>query len=236
MFITQTRKGVPPADEEQGRTDMGIKNWMAKNLAGVSGYGSTLGREAVKNGLALGRVLYVGHGTRATSSAAFIFEDSREMGAAGFVPYCTDPINSPPMEDTSVLSRHILVAGITFASTCTFTAAFNCMKEANANSFTRSMGASVRAELDQLSFGITSDLLNHYNKLPRPAGIIQVLNVEKPGTNDLLAVLLGEAVNQSRTGAVGFQRTGVLGFDLVAVPLAEETIKMVRAATHQFGW
>lgn len=215
---------------------MGLKKWMAKNLAGVSGYGNTLGREAVKNGLALGRILYLGHGTRPTSSAPFIFEDSSEMQAAGFAPYCTDPMNRPPLEDASELSKHILVVGTVFASACTYTAAFNYMKEANASSFTRSMGDSVRTELDKMSSGIPSDLLNHYNKLPRPAGITQVLNLENPGTNDLLAVLLEEAVNQSGAGAVGFQRSGVLGFDLIAVPLARETVKMVMAATRQFGW
>jgi hypothetical protein len=216
---------------------VGLKNWMAKNLAGgPSGYGSTMGREVVKNGLALGRILYVGHGARAMPTAVSIFEDSDGMKAAGFTSYCTDPMNRPLMEDGSELSKHLRVAGVTFAATCTFSAAFNYMKEANASSFTRSMGDSVRAELGQLSTGITSDLLNHYNKLARPAGITQVLNLEKPGTSDLLAVLLEEAVNQSRAGAIGFQRTGILGFDLIAVPLAEETVKMVRAGTHQFGW
>lgn len=98
------------------------------------------------------------------------------------------------------------------------------------------MGDSARTELGQPNSGITSELLNHYNKVPRPARITQVLNLDKPGTNDLLSVLLEEAVNQSRAGAIGFQRTGVLGFDLIAVSLAEETVKMVKAATHQFGW
>jgi hypothetical protein len=215
---------------------MGLKNWMAKNLSGVSGYGSTIGREVVKNGLALGRTLYVGHGTSTTASAFRIFEDGDEMAAAGFTPYCPDPMNRPPMEDASELSKHIRVVGVTFAATCTFTAAFNSMKEANASSFTRSMGDSARTELGQPNSGITSELLNHYNKVPRPARITQVLNLDKPGTNDLLSVLLEEAVNQSRAGAIGFQRTGVLGFDLIAVSLAEETVKMVKAATHQFGW
>lgn len=84
---------------------MGLRNCMAKNLAGVSGYGSTMGREAVKNGLALGRTLYVGHGTRATASTVFVFEDSHEMEAAGFTPYCTDPMNRP--DEQTPIGRRI---------------------------------------------------------------------------------------------------------------------------------
>jgi hypothetical protein len=145
-------------------------------------------------------------------------------------------MNRPPLEDASELSKHVRVAGIIFAATCAFTAAFSSMKKANARSFTQSVQRSIVTEIGQLNSGITSDLLDHYNKLPRPAGITDVLNLKKPGTSDLLSVLLEEAVNQSRAGAVGFQRTGSLGFNAFAVPLAEETVKVVWAATHQFGW
>lgn len=215
---------------------MGLKNWMAKNLAGVSGYGSTLGREVVKNGLALGRILYVGHGRREAVPRVALFEDCDAMEAAGFTAYCVDPMNRPPLEDASELSKNLRAVGIIFASTCTFTAGFNYMKKTNADLFARSVGESVRTELGQRSSGMTFDLINHYNKLARPAGITQVLNLEKPGTSDLLSVFLEEAVNQSGDGAIGFQRTGVLGFDVIAVPLAEETVKTISAATHQFGW
>lgn len=214
---------------------MGLKDWIAKNVAGASGYGMAMGLEVVTNGLALGRTLYLGHGTRAMASDVVVFEDDDHMRSEGFTLYCTDPLNRPPMEDSSELSRHTRVAGIAFAATCTFTAASNFMKEANASAFTRSMGDRVRAELDKLKLGITHDLLDHYNRLPRP-GIATVLNMEKPGTNDLLSVFLQEVRKHGRDGVVGFQRRGVLGFDLIAIPLAEETVKMISTATQKFDW
>ena len=36
---------------------MGLKDWLAKSVAGVSGYGEVMGREAVRSGLALGITL-----------------------------------------------------------------------------------------------------------------------------------------------------------------------------------
>jgi hypothetical protein len=44
---------------------MRVKDWLA-NRAGVGAYGEVMGRESVKNGLALGRYLYLGHGTHAS--------------------------------------------------------------------------------------------------------------------------------------------------------------------------
>lgn len=69
-----------------------------------------------------------------------------------------------------------------------------------------------------------------------PAGITQVLDREQPGKRDLLSVLLKQAVDESRAGAVGFQRRGPLGFEVLAVPLAEETVKMILIATKDFDW
>jgi len=34
----------------------------------------------------------------------------------------------------------------------------------------------------------------------------------------------------------GFIRTGLTGFDLVALPLVEETIKSIAGATRQYKW
>ena len=43
---------------------MGLRDWLARNAAGPCAYGSVMGREAVKNGIVLGRTLYLSHGTR----------------------------------------------------------------------------------------------------------------------------------------------------------------------------
>jgi hypothetical protein len=44
---------------------VGMKDWLAKNVAGASAYGEVMGRLSVKNGYALGRQLYLGQGTLA---------------------------------------------------------------------------------------------------------------------------------------------------------------------------
>jgi len=199
-----------------------------------------MGREVVKNGVALGRTLYLGHGTRATQSpcgqAAVVFENSAEMRAAGFTPYCKAPMDQPPLEDDSELSRHLRVAGIAFAARCAFMPAKIYMKEENANSFTYSMGRVALDQLGLLRSPLPPDMFFHYIDLPGPSGSI-FLNQEQPGTNDFLSVLLGEAVKQVGIGAVGFQRSEpFLGFRSFAVPLVVETVKMVEAATQQFGW
>ena len=45
--------------------------------------------ECVKNGIALGRVLYLGHGTRAMRSDKCVFENAEEMQSNGFEPSMT---------------------------------------------------------------------------------------------------------------------------------------------------
>jgi hypothetical protein len=139
----------------------------------------------------------------------------------------------PPAEDSTKLSEHTRAAGIAFAATCAFTAAFNFMKKPNANVFSRHMGEAIYPELHRLNLGVMLDLVRHYNSLRRPAGT-KVLNLDKPGANDLLFLFLQEIGKHN--GTVGFQRTGALGFNTIALPLAEETVKMVSAATVKFGW
>jgi hypothetical protein len=212
---------------------MGLKDWLA-NSAGVGAYGDVMGREAVKNGLALGRVLYLGHGTRAIGSNVFVFKDEDHMRAEGFTLYCADPFHMPSAEDSSELSKQTRAAGVTLALRCSSNAAYNFMKKANADTFSRSMGHSIRIEMSEQDLDVTPDMLLRYNRLPRPAGITRIVEIKEPGTNDLLSVFLQEISRQNRT--VGFRRTGALGFDVIAVPLAVETVKMVSAATQKFRW
>jgi hypothetical protein len=94
---------------------MGLKNWLGKNVAGVSAYGAVTGRESVKNGLALGRVLYLGHGKRPTPTSQVVFKDDKTMNAEGFELYCQEPLNRRAMEDSSTLSKDTRTAGTAFA-------------------------------------------------------------------------------------------------------------------------
>jgi hypothetical protein len=110
------------------------------------------------------------------------------------------------------------------------------MAEANAGMFCRSMGDVTPTELNRLNSGMTPDLLTHYNVLPRPAEFTRLLNPENPGSEDLLGVFLEEVAKHGRGRAVGFQRRGSLGFEAIAVPLAQETMRAIQAAAQKFGW
>ncbi len=216
---------------------MGFKDLLARGL-GAGSYGHALGREAVKNGGALGRALYLGHGTRTTPCDVFVFENGEHMRSEGFVLYCADETRLPPVEDSSELSKHSRAAGVAFAVQCAMTAAENFIKRDNVTAFIHSMGAAGKAELGGSSSGLTIDLVMRYLDLlesPTP-GVAQVLDFEKPGTNDLLSVFLKEAANHYQARAVGFRRGGVLGLDAIAVPLAQETVRMIHEAVEKFCW
>jgi hypothetical protein len=193
-----------------------------------------MGREAVKNGLAVGRTLYLGHGTRATACDLCVFEDSDHMVSEGFTLYCVDPLHLPPAEDSSELSKQTRGAGIALAVRCAIAVASVFMTEPNVSAFSREMGGSARSEMLRVGPDVAFEMVTRYVRLPGRAGIDKVLDPEKPGTNDLLCVFLQEINRQH--GPVGFRRTGVMGFDLIVVPSWQETVKAISSAAAKFGW
>lgn len=212
---------------------MGVKDWLAKS-AGVGAYGSVMGREAVKNGLAVGRTLYLGHGSRATACDLCVLEDDGHMVSEGFTLYCVDPLHLPPAQDSSELSRQTRAAGIALAARCAVAVASVFMTELKVTAFSRSMEGSTRSEMLRVGLDVTFEMVTRYVRLPGRTGITRVLDPEKPGTNDLLSVFLQEINRQH--GPVGFRRTGVMGFDLIVVPLWQETVKAIASATEKFSW
>jgi hypothetical protein len=216
---------------------VGLKDWLIKNVAGVSAYGEVMGRESVKNGIAFGRVLYVSHGTCSESSQRFIFNDAEEMESNGFTPYCQDPLNRPSMEDRSQLSMGARALGMAFAVQLCLTASSNFMRnDANRRDFHHALGSGNKGELAALSGQPTMEQVLRFFNLPPNAEVSQVLNTKQPGTDDLLGTYLRELSKQEGAGRTAFQREGVLGFDLVASPLAQETVVKIREACGKFGW
>ena len=64
-----------------------------------------------------------------------------------------------------------------------------------------------------------------------------VLNMEKPASSDLLEHFVVRAVTVSGAKPrYGFTRTGLTGFDVVAVPLVQETLKSIYGAATQYQW
>jgi hypothetical protein len=216
---------------------MGLKDWLAKNVAGVSTYGEVMGRECVKNGIALGRTLYLGHGTRIAPSDRFVFKDDEEMKSNGFELYCKDPLNRPAMEDSSELSKQTRTVGIAFATQLCLTASSNFMRnDTNRGDFFRSLGASTKAEVAVQNSGIEMNGVMHFLKLPSAEGTSKVLDTNNSGTGDTLGAYLQDLSKQANNSSVAFQQKGVLGFDIIAVPLAQETVLKIREACEKFRW
>ena len=212
---------------------MGIRDWVAKNVAGPSAYGEVMGRESVKNGLAIGRTLYLGHGTGGQTEQ-LVCEDEKEMTTLGYHPYCAEPGNRPPMEDSSELSLQTRIAGIALAAQMNIVCMQNFFKEPNGVEFGCGLVRSLKEELAKLALAISFPDVAKYTQLPMPAHVTKVVNVKQPGTDDELSIYLTEI--RRRTGPVCFQRTGLLGFDSIVVLLAEETTKVIAEARHKFNW
>jgi hypothetical protein len=212
---------------------MGLKDWLTKR-SGPTGYGDAMGRQAVENGIALGRFLFLGHGTHPKRSSVSVFEDEDKLRTAGFSLYCTNAQSSPPAENSSDLYRQTRAAGIALAVRCSIAAAYNFMREGNASAFSRSMGQSTRDAMERQNLDITSDMVMRYLRLQLPAGVTHILNFDTPGTGDAFGLYLDEI--RKNDERVAFRRTGVLGFDLLAKPLAAETVRGISEAAQKFQW
>jgi len=215
---------------------MGLRDWFAKNVAGVEAYGASMGRSNGENGLALGRALYWGHGTYPGNSEQCVFEDEVAMAAHGYKLYCADPANRPPPEDRSRLSILTRAAGVAFAAKLAMNAAGCFSKEENMAKFRRALGASTASYLKVHSPDLPMELLLQFVGLNAPPNITTMLNLDKPGSDDFLEVLLRSVSGQIDDARIAFQRGGVMGFDMLAIPLAEQTVVMIQKAGAEFGW
>lgn len=213
---------------------MGLKDLIAGNIAGPSGFGSFMGRQAIEAGLGLGRTLYLGHSTRLNGTGMFIFDSEDEMKLQQFQPYCLSLLNRPPSEDPSVLSKHARIVSLAIAVQCTMTAASHFMKPPNASTFNRSLGASTRDALHNLNNGITAEDVLTYLNVPVPDSTA-IINTERPGFEDALSLYLAEAVRKAGA-AIGFQRGGILGFGVHAGRLPMEISNSIGGACNQYRW
>ena len=214
---------------------MGLRDWLGKQV-GASGYGNAIGESVIENGLAVGRTIFLGHGLRpGWPDHSRIFDDGAQMEGEGFQPYCKDPLNRPPLEDKSELSKQSRALGIALASRIGMAATKNFFRDsARREEFNRSLGQRVRDTLGTHSSDFSFEEVLRYVKIPTDVRV--ALNLENPGTDDLLGVFLEELGNHGGVNTVGFQRGGVLGFDAIVVPLAQETVINIQAAAQKFSW
>jgi hypothetical protein len=216
---------------------MGLRNWFAKN-AGAEAYGDVMGRETLKNGLALGRTLFLGHGTLngCPKHNQCVYEDAAAMTAGGYTLYAADELNPPPAENSSEFSLVFRALGIAFAERIALNAAHCFRREENRDSFNRAMGSSLKSYLDETHSDVRSTTIISFMNLQTPVNVTKMLNLERPGTGDVLEAMLEAARTNDLTTWAAFRRSGIFGFDSVSVPLAEQTILSIQKAAQDFGW
>jgi hypothetical protein len=215
---------------------MGIMELLGKT-SGAAGFGSAFGRSAFDNGLALGKTLYIGHGTnKATSGAvAKFFNDSDEMRSAGFELFCPDSEKWKPEDLSTTMAIHCCAASMAIASHLGMFCARYFKRESNRSDFNRAMGAGTGDKLRQSKSGITVELFQSYMALQIPNGT-KFVNESAPGEGDLVGFFMNEVTKSSATYPVGFQRSGTLGFGKPAIALMNGTIKGFEDAIAKFHW
>ena len=222
---------------------MGLKNWLGK-IAGPQSYGDALGRSAREGGTALANVVFMSHGSISDAGPTVIFDTPDEMEAAGFTR-SYEAITEIDLHSLSVddqlLLRNLHVAMISFAFKVNSNAAQHYMRPDNTLKFRHGLGPSLlRSMIDcglfdniEAAKAAVQSYVESVDSTSTPA----VLNMEKPASGDLLELFIVRAVQLSKAKQrYGFTRTGLTGFDLVAIPLVEETLKSIYSAAMQYKW
>jgi hypothetical protein len=230
--------------EGRERATMGLKDWVAGKVAGPKSYGGVLGRHAREGGSALANMLFMSHGTSPIGGAAAVFDTRADMEAAGFKPRFEEiteiDVTSLTPEEQNVF-RSLQTAMISFAFIVNSNAALQYMRRDNTSKFRNGLGPSLlRSMVDcglMANVEAAKDTVMSYVETVDSASASKVLNIERPADGDLLERFIERAVRLSQAKSRhGFTRTGLTGFDLVAVPLVQETLKSILGATQQYNW
>ena len=223
---------------------MGMKDWFAGKIAGPQGYGDALGRQAREGGSALGNLVFISHGVGPDDGATVIFDSEVDMERAGFKPRFTQitelDLDSLTNEE-QLLFKSLQTAMIAFTFTVNSNAASQNMSRDNTSKFRSGLvpsltQAMVESGLFDSVETAKAEILSYITSLDS-VRISTVFNMERPASGDVLEHFIIRAVKIS--GArfqYGFARTGLNGFDVVAVPLVKETLASIFGATKQYKW
>lgn len=223
---------------------MGLKDWLAGSVSGPQGYGSVMGRQAREGGSALANAVFLSHGSRSGGGPATIFETLAEMEAAGFKPRYDElsrlDITSLTLDEQRFF-KSLTAAMISYAFMVNSNGALQNMRRDNTSRFRNGLGPSLlQSTVDCGLFGdieAARTALLFYIRLFESSSISTILNREKPASGDLLEHFIIKSIEVSGAKAqYGVVRTGITGFDTVAVPLVEEVLKSIVAAAQRYGW
>lgn len=223
---------------------MGLKDWWAGNVAGPKTYGYCMGRQAREGGSALANVVFISHGARLTGGPPTIFDTQAEMEAAGYRPRFSEIVAidlGSLTKDEQLLYRSLQTVMISFAFIVNSNAALQYMRRENTSKFRSGLGPSLLRSMvecglfDRIETAQTEVL--SYASLVNSASASTVLNLDKPGSGDVLEQFIVRAVAASgSTLHYGFTRTGLTGFDLIALPLAQGIVKAIHGAVTKYSW
>jgi hypothetical protein len=223
---------------------MGVKDWLARSVLGPQGYGSAMGRQAREGGSALANAVFLSHGSRPGGGPAAIFDTLPEMEAAGFKPRYEGlsrlDITSLTLDEQRFF-KSLTMAMISYAFIVNSNGALQSMRRDNTSKFRNGLGPSLlQSTVDCGLFGdieAARAALLSYIRLTESSSISTILNKEKPASGDLLEHFIIRSIEASGAKAqYGVVRTGITGFDTVAVPLAGEILKSIVVAARQYGW
>lgn len=222
---------------------MGLKDRMRK-VAGPRSYGRFMGRQAWEGSAALANMVFMSHGTRPNGGPTVIFDTSANMEAAGFKPRFPE-ITEIPLgslsKDEQLLFRRLQAATVSFAFIVNSNGALQNMRRKNTSKFRNGIGPSLLKSavecgiFDKIETA-QSEVLSYVNSVSS-AATSTVLNMESPGSGDLLEAFILRAVAGSGAKLrYGFIRTGSTGFDLVSVPLVQGILRSIAGATLKYKW
>lgn len=222
---------------------MGLKDWLGK-MAGPQSYGNAMGRQAWDGGSALANMVFMSHGAGPKGRQTAIFDRAEVMRAAGFNPrytVTTEIVLGSLSRDEQLLLRNLQTAMVSFAFIVNSNGALQNMQRDNTSKFRNGLGPSLlRSMVDSGLFDrietAQAEVLAYTNAVSS-AGASTVLNLEKPGAGDLLEHFILRAVTAAPSKfGYAFVRTGPTGFDVAAIPVVQETLKSIAAATLHYKW
>lgn len=223
---------------------MGLKDWFAGKVTGPHGYGNTMGTHAREGGSALANVVFMSHGTHTVEGPPFIFNSEEEMKAAGFIPRFAEITNIDLQKMTGeelAVFESLQEATVSFAFILNSNGALQYMGRDNTSKFRNGFGPSfLKSMVDCHLCENVEDAraqISSYIESFEKARLQSVLNMDKPACGDLLEHFIFRAVKVAGVRLrYGFNRTGPTGFDVLAIPLAKETIESIAGAAKQYNW
>jgi hypothetical protein len=223
---------------------MGLKDWLVKTVVGPQRYGEVMGREAREGGSDLANAVFISHGVHFAKGQNAVLDTPIEMEAMGYKRRFTEIVEidfALLTNDEQLLLGSLQTAMISFAFIVYSNAALQYMRRENTTMFRKGLWPSLLTSMikfrlfDRIETAQTEAL--SYIHMVDSASVLTVLNVDRPASGDVLEqfIVRAAAVPGSKLH-YAFARTGLTGFDLVAVPMVQETLESIRGAATRYKW